>query len=207
LLIKENYRATFAQFVPQGAVDYCLDLWWNHKFEFKITKERQTKLGDFRFHTQRNTPIITVNNNLNKYNFLITYIHEVAHYVVYQKHKHKVQAHGLEWKSKFRDLLLPLISTSIFPDDVLRPLARYIKNPKASSYSDPKLMLALQRYDTNQAEGHVLQSLKPTEKFIFNSREFELIEMRRTRVLCMETKTGKRYLISGIARVQKLDSA
>lgn len=200
-MIKENYRKVFEKFVPEASVDYCLDLWWHYKFEFKITKGRQTKLGDYRFHSQRKIHIISVNNDLNKYNFLITYIHEVAHLLVYEQHKHSVDPHGKEWKMQFKKLMLPILTSDVFPSDVLRPLALYLKNPKASSCSDQALMIALHKYEAKAEDVLLLSSLNEGDIFQFQNRKFEKVETRRTRILCKEVMTGKRYLISGIAKV------
>lgn len=198
---KENYRQVFERFVPTKAVDYCLDLWWDYRFEFKITKGRQTKLGDYRFHPVKKTHVVSVNNNLNPFAFLITYIHEVAHLVVFNDHKNRVSPHGGEWKSAFKQLMLPMLRSDVFPDDILRVLARHMKNPKASSYSDPKLISALSSYDKDQ-NGILLSQVKTNEQFMFNKRQFTKLELRRTRVVCKEEKTGRKYLISQTAKVE-----
>ena len=39
-----------------------------------------------------------MNNNLNKYSFLITITHEIAHMMIWEKHQNKVDPHGEEWK-------------------------------------------------------------------------------------------------------------
>lgn len=198
---KEDYRKVFERFVPTAAVSYCLDLWWDYRFEFKITKGRQTKLGDYRFHPVKKAHVVSVNNNLNPFAFLITYIHEVAHLVVYNEHKNRVSPHGGEWKSAFQQLMLPMLRDDVFPDDILRVLARHMKNPKASSYSDPRLIAVLSLYDKDQ-KGILLSEVKTNEQFIFNKRHFTKLELRRTRVVCKEEKTGKRYLISQTAKVR-----
>ena len=187
--------------MPTHAVGYCLDLWWHYKFEFKITKGRQTKLGDYRFHPTKKVHVVSVNNDLNPFAFLITYIHEVAHLVVYDQHKNGVAPHGQEWKNAFKQLMLPMLRNEVFPDDLLKVLARHMKHPKASSYSDPKLIAALGQYDKDQSSVH-LSELNVNDQFIFNKRLFNKIELRRTRVVCEEVKTGKKYLISQMAKVK-----
>lgn len=203
-LTKDKYRAVFEQFVPIPAVDYCLDLWWDKKFEFKITKGRQSKLGDYRYHPERKTHIISVNNNLNQYSFLITYLHEVAHLDVYNQYKNKVDPHGTEWRQAFIILMKPMLSSTVFPASVLMPLRKYMISPKASSYSDPHLIRALDEFDHQSQDETLLQNLKPGEQFDLNRRVFEKIEKRRTRVLCKEIGSGKRYLISVSAKVKRI---
>ena len=65
--------------VPATALAYCIDLWKASPFELKVTRARQTKVGDFTSRNTRANPRITLNNDLNPYLFLMTYVHEVAH--------------------------------------------------------------------------------------------------------------------------------
>ena len=90
------------KYIPEEAIPLVEYLIIEHKINLKIVSERQTKHGDFRRlpngHMQ-----ITVNNNLNPYQFLLTLIHEIAHHVTYQKFG-RVQPHGKEWKTVFQHL-------------------------------------------------------------------------------------------------------
>ena len=78
----------------------------------KITKKRKTKHGDFRRYTN-GTSLITVNNTSNPYRFLITLLHELAHFKVLQLYPYKVKPHGLEWKSIYREILIPFLNPDI----------------------------------------------------------------------------------------------
>ena len=69
--------------VPAAAVEYCFQLWKESPFELKITRSRNTKVGDFTSKGSRSHPRITLNNDLNAFLFLQTYVHEVAHLRVY----------------------------------------------------------------------------------------------------------------------------
>jgi SprT protein len=57
--------------VPPEAVAYCLQLWEESPFELKLTKTRQTKVGDFTSKRSRLHPRITLNHDLNPYLFLM----------------------------------------------------------------------------------------------------------------------------------------
>ena len=65
--------------VPASATEYCFNLWKASPFELKLSKSRQTKVGDFTSRRSKAHPRITLNNDLNPYLFLTTYVHEVAH--------------------------------------------------------------------------------------------------------------------------------
>ncbi|WKN33903.1 SprT-like domain-containing protein [Porifericola rhodea] len=189
--------------VPNAAQPYCLELWLKYPFSLQITPKRLSKLGDYRYHKGKGTHIITLNATLNRYAFLITYIHEIAHLLAFQQHGFKIAPHGKEWKASFRQLMQPLLTNDVFPEDVLPPLQNYMRNPKAASGSDQKLSLALQQYD--QQDGSVPLSLvQPEQKFQFREMTFVKESVRRTRALCRDVKSGKRYLVSEIARVRLL---
>jgi len=87
--LKDQYFEIFERFLPPGSANYCHDLWRKHGFEFKIKKGRKTKLGDYRYDPRQKKHTITINNDLNSYSFLITYLHEVAHLITLEKKSQK----------------------------------------------------------------------------------------------------------------------
>jgi SprT protein len=192
-------------YVPASALAYCTQLWEQHQFDLRIVRPRRTRLGDFT-KKPHECPRITVNANLNPYSFLITYLHEVAHHVVYSvRYKKKVAPHGAEWKQAFRALLLPVLSEECFPQDVLVPLKRYSQNPKASTGSDAALVQALAKYNVAEAEPNkkTLMHLSEGVNFVFQKREFTRGPLRRTRVLCFEKNSCRRYTIPAHAQVEE----
>ncbi len=194
-----------ASFVPATAADYCVTLWEQYQFELRIVRPRRTRLGDFT-QKPRQRPRITVNANLNPYSFLITYLHEIAHHVVYTTPtRKKLAPHGPEWKSAFRELLRPVLNEDVFPADILLPLCRYAANPKASTGSDAYLVEALARYNEPDADVNKKSLLHLNEgvNFVFQKREFIRGPLRRTRVLCIEKSSNRRYTIPAHALVEE----
>ena len=190
------------RFVPEAAVMKAFLIWQEAPFRFVISKARNTKLGDFRKKPSEDLAVITVNENLNTYAFLVTYVHEVAHHRVYLQYKSKVLPHGVEWKLAFKELMLPFQSSDIFPSNVLSALTKYMRNPKASSLSDINLAAALKVHDldTNPSEVALMQ-LAAGVKFSLENKVFKKLEPRRTRIKCEEVKTGKKYLVHKMAMV------
>ncbi|TDA81831.1 sprT domain-containing protein, partial [Halomonas marinisediminis] len=82
---------------------------------------------------------ITINANLNSYRFLITLIHEIAHFEAFEKYGRFIKPHGKEWKYTFQRLMLPLINPKVFPEQLLPLIANHFRNPKASSDTDVNL--------------------------------------------------------------------
>jgi len=89
--------------------------------------------------------------------------------------------HGKEWKRIFRELMLPLLNPDIFPDEILRALAKHMRNPKASSQSDSNLVKIMRGYDVKQFIGSYLEDVVEGEQFLFNKRQFKKLQKKRTR--------------------------
>jgi len=190
----------FIRYVPEKSIK-ILKSWINElEVNIKITNARKTKLGDFRF--SNGSSMITINNNLNKYSFLITLTHELAHAFIFREFKNNVQPHGDKWKHKFRSMLLCFLSTDYFPEDILKELSRYIISPRASTYSDYKLTVALKKYDKSCSK--YILDVKEGDTFqLFNGRLFVKGKLQIKRFKCIELKTNKIYLFHPYAEVQK----
>ena len=96
-----------------------------------------------------------------------------------------------------------MLHEAVFPPDVLAALTNYLKNPKASSCSDIDLIKCLSLYDANN-KFQFLSDVKTAETFRFNNRVFIKEKVNRTRALCKEIRTNKRYYISQAALVERL---
>lgn len=188
--------------IPSESLEYCVALWNETPFRFRLAKSRSSKLGDYRFHPKSGTHTVTVNADLNPYQFLITYIHEVAHRRVHNHHSRQ-KPHGVEWKRMFRQLMLPVLHPEVFPEDVLRALARHMKNPKASTSADPLLLNVLSKHDSDQGARLTLRDIGLEETFVFRKRSFQKLQEKRTRALCLDLSNRKRYLIPMVAEVLK----
>jgi len=200
----QSQFAAFEKYLPAGAAQYCFDLWVRHGFSFKIVRGRSSKLGDFRYRKGERV-VITVNQDLNPYAFAVTYLHEVAHLQTFEKYGHRVSPHGSEWKNTFKQLLQPMVEAGAFPDELALKLRRHLANPKAASCSDPALMIALSKYDV-VSRGVLLAELRIGDEFLLEKRHFRKEGRKRTRSVCMEMKTGRKYLISEVARVEKVEN-
>tara|TARA_B110000263_G_scaffold92112_1_gene80517 strand:+ start:461 stop:1057 length:597 start_codon:yes stop_codon:yes gene_type:complete len=170
----------------------------------KIKKSRNTKLGDFTVN-KKEEYLISINKDLNKYAFLITLTHEIAHAFVWEKHKRKVAPHGIEWKITFKEMMLNFLNADIFPDDLLRPLSKHIKNPKASTVNDYNLSDMLRKYDNNKQL--ILSEIPDGSVFsTISGRQFVKLNKLRKRYKCKATDSNKIYLFNPLAAVALLDN-
>lgn len=200
-----DIRQIFARFVPPASVAYCAKLLEYFGFEFKIKKGRQTKFGDYRFQPDIKKHTITINNDLNPYAFLVTYLHEVAHLVTYKEHGRNASPHGTEWKVNFKKVATPVLKEDVFPPGVLLALQNYFKDPKASSCSDPILYNVLRKYD--EPTGLIPLSKVPVgEQFVFNETTYKKLEKKRTRCICLAVHSNRKFLIAEIAQVKLVET-
>lgn len=190
--------------VPEKAIDYCFSLWKEQPFHLKITRSRQTKIGDFTSRKDAGHPRITLNKDLNPYTFLITYIHEVTHLHVFLKHGNRVAPHGEHWKSEFIHLMKPLLTNEIFPGELFSILSTHMMNPKASSFADTKLTKLLRSFDEGASTSIVLSDLPEGSTFHLHGRYFSRGKLKRTRILCKEIKSKRHYLVPADALVNNV---
>lgn len=194
------FRTIIARYVPEAAVEGCLQLIKQYKVHLKIVNERQTRHGDYR-RQPGGQHLITVNAGTNKYRFLMTLIHEIAHLVAFEKFGQHIKPHGVEWKYTFQQLMLPYVHPDVFPKELVPLLARHFKNPKASSDADATLALAMKQYDPPN-DFHFVFELPFGALFQFqNGRIFKKMAQRQKRFECIELSSQKTYLFQPNAEV------
>ena len=188
----------FHKYIPENAINLVQSLIEYHSINLKIVNQRQTKHGDFR-QLANGKFQITINNNLNPFQFLLTLIHEIAHHTTFEKYG-RIRPHGKEWKQQFQYLMLPFLNPTIFPDHMLTPLAHYLKNPKASTDSDVKLSLALKENTAENGKNFVFE-LPTNCTFIFKNKMYRKGKKRKTRIECIQLTTNRLYLFNQNAEV------
>jgi len=191
------------KYIPESSAQRVLDYLNQHKVHLTITRERKSVLGDYRHATSYNAHRISVNGNLNKYSFLITLIHELAHLITFTQYKNRVDPHGNEWKRIYGHMLKDFLKPDIFPPEILYMLKESLHNLPASSCSDEKLMRILRKYDLS-GNGLVLVE-QIGEGRLFDAgkgKMFRKGKKLRKRYQCVEVATGKLYLFSAIYEVK-----
>ena len=188
-----------SKYIPENSVDLVEEILTNHPIHIKIVNNRATKHGDFKRKINGDFQI-TLNNTLNKYQFLFTLIHELAHFITLKKHK-RVKPHGKEWKQNFQHLMLPFLQPTIYPSHLLPYLANYLKNPRASTGADVNLTRALNMYNEKSGKSFIFE-LENGSIFSFNNKSFKKGAQRRTRFECIEMASKKVYLFNPNAEVE-----
>ena len=194
------------KYIPHHSVAPVFKLIEAHSIHLKIVNERKTRHGDYR-RMPNGIHTITVNASLNKYRFLMTLIHEIAHLLAFEKYGRGIKPHGEEWKLTFQRLMLPFINPEIFPAEVLPYIAQHFKNPKASSDTDAQLSVVLKRYDAPNDKNYIFEVPQGSIFRIYNGKVFKKGPRRIKRYECMEMSSGKVYLFQPNAEVELLKTA
>lgn len=202
---KESPLTALHSFLPEGSFEGVAHYLHHYKVHLTITRERQTILGNYRNKIFDKAHRISVNGNLNKYTFLITLLHELAHLLAHEKYGNRILAHGKQWKEEYGKILSEFIPKKIFPAEIEKLLLQSLKNPAATTCAEPHLTRALKKYDAKK-EGHFLVEELPAESLfkVKSGAVFKKGERIRKRFKCIEVATKKVYLFSPVYEVQKV---
>ena len=202
----DRNQSILHKYIPEKAVPAISE--WIYQFDFKlrIKKSRSSKYGDYRPPIKGENHLITINYDMNKYAFLITLVHEIAHLSNFNKNKNTVKPHGEEWKFHYKMLMQQFLIPDIFPSDVITALRKYMNNPAASSCSDTNLLRVLKNYDVRE-NTVFLEDVPKGSTFSYNdNRYFIKGEQARKRFKCKEVNTSTTYLFNPLTEVLIINS-
>ena len=201
-MVEQKHKEILAKHLPENALDLFINYITEHPINLKITNARSTKLGDFKAPFRGQPARMSINGDLNPYSFLITLIHEIAHWVIWEKHKSfkSIKPHGKEWKAAYKTLIEPYLNNTVFPEPLLSVYKKHMLNPKASSSSDIHLMKELKKFDIS-ANHPILADLELGSEFQFRGAYFQIIKKNRSRFLCQEKNSKRNFLIHAMAEV------
>ena len=198
-----DLRTNLMPFIPEKSLDEVVVLLQKYPIHLGLMAPRSRVFGDYRAPQKRGEfHKITVNGDLNKYAFLITFLHEYAHLQTFANYGH-VQSHGNEWKSAFRQLLQQFIQLDIFPEDIRLALQNYMIKVPASTATDPRLMRVLERYNTRKRSENemTVEQLPNKARFKYNGEFFEKGERLRKNYTCIRLSDGAKFRFSPVANV------
>ncbi|NVN95150.1 MAG: SprT-like domain-containing protein [Bacteroidetes bacterium] len=193
-------KEILAKYIPENALNQIVNLIATNNVQLNITRNRRTKLGDYRppqngylFHR------ISVNYNLNEYEFLITLIHEFAHLFVWNKHKNKVEPHGKEFKTTYYSLLHQFVEMNIFPEDVKAAIQKIEASPENAKL---EMGRALQKYSQSNQNMLLVEEVPLNANFKTpDGRTFQKLEKLRKRYKCLCLNDKRKYLFHPLAKV------
>ena len=199
--MKKDFQEGLRPYLPDHGLEPVMDWINGHRVFMKIAKGRKTKLGDYRPPQKDNVHRISVNGDLNPYEFMITLTHEIAHLAVWQRYGKRAKPHGNAWKAQYSAMLCTLIEKKIFPGEIESIIRKQVTNPKANSKSNTELVRALHSHNPEQA-GVFLEDLATGALFsLEDGRKFIKHEKLRKWYRCTSQANHKTYRISPVTRV------
>jgi len=186
---------------PEPARDEIMSLFGQHQFLFRITSPRQTRLGSFRAAHNGGRPAISVNIDLGEYMFLLVFLHELSHLIVWKQYRRSVSPHGNEWKTTYRNLATRFLAQNVFPPELALELGRYFVKTPATFHHNIRLVNILASLE-GRSNIVTVNDVPLNGTFtLINGRQFVKIERLRTRFKCYCPADRKYYLVSKSAEI------
>lgn len=190
------FRKRLIPYVGEEAAVFIDNQTKGLRFHLKVTKARATKFGDYCPPRNNRKQRITINGNLDKYSFFITFLHELAHLQVQENYSPTVKPHGKEWKNAFTQLLSSSVSQSLFPVEIAKTINKYYISKQSFTHSsririlntiykilDKNIPLRLEAIPVN------------TSVLLENGMTITKVEQKRTRCICKDHVSKKLYSI------------
>lgn len=188
---------TLNPFLPEGALPFLKYWFGGHCIHIKITKNRNSKLGDYR-KMPDGSHLITINGTLQPPLFFFVLTHELAHLIVREEYGDFVLPHGREWKATYRNMLIE--SLSVYDDDLKPIIIKYAKSPKANFMASPDLVRYFNADILSESECF-LENLNFGDEFIFNKKRYIVLEKGKNSSKCRQLGNGKIYIVKNLAKV------
>jgi SprT protein len=196
-----------ARYFPEETIDQVYSLLIKNAIQLKFTRERRSKLGDFRMRTTGSRPVITLNGNLEKYFAYLVFLHEIAHFYVRNKYGRSASPHGKQWKEEFGSLLRQALFLGMIPEVLKAPLYNFSLHVKATFNSDAALYNALKSMNSKHVDEITVEDIPANTVFVAaNGRLFRKEEKLRKRIRCYCFDNKRRYLFHPAAVIKPVDN-
>lgn len=206
----KTYTVFLTPYVPQAALPMVVPELVKHKVRLVVSQARKSKYGDYRTNHRGHKHQISVNGNLNKYAFLETLLHELAHLLVAEQYGRTVQAHGTEWQNSYRAVLMPFLDAHVFPSDIETVIRHHTQKITIGACDSPEMTKVFRQYDPLKTGKAAL--LVAIETLAYHScfankdnKVFVKCELLRKKYKCIEVATGNVWLFGGVVEVTPID--
>ena len=201
-MTKQSGTSFFLEQLPAGS-GRLVSTWLNEQqVDVRLSKPRQTKLGDFRPPYKKLPGRISVNSNLHPVEFLLTLAHELAHAENWQQNGRRAKPHGREWKAAFRNKLAQIIDAGILDEKFERAIENcFFRSEKMATSSCSELRLL---YDMEKEGPGIVRLVDIPEGSRFkttNGKIFIKGKKMRTRYRCREARTMRIYTVHPMTEI------
>ena len=188
------------KYLPENTLPFLKNWFGDFYIHIKITKGRNSKLGDYRKMPDKSHQI-TVNSTLQPQLFFFVLTHELAHLIAFERYGYRISPHGAEWKNTFRMMLLE--SLSVYEDDLKPIIFKFSKSPKANFMASPDLVRFF-HISNSEDETDFLENFIIGENFKYKNQAYLINEKSKKNYICTNLNTGKKYIFKPLSRFEKL---
>lgn len=198
-------------YLPAGTAQSVLEKLRAGGIQLHIKPKRNTKLGDFRPATRTKPARISINHDLNPYEFLFTLLHELAHHEAFVRYGRRHKPHGPEWKGIFAQLVKPYLNQKVFPPELEQGIIRHFARNGKTDNSDPDLRALFKKFDPPREHDDgpklpTVDMLPLNSRFaIPDGRIFIKLGLRRKRFSCYCYTDKRMYVFGPKVQVIPLD--
>ncbi|MDR1792857.1 MAG: SprT-like domain-containing protein [Bacteroidales bacterium] len=200
----KDSKQVLIPFVPDGMADVFVQLLQPYPVKVKIVRPRKSASGSYR-KTPNGQHLITLNCDLNKYAFALTFLHEIAHLQTANT-TNKRLGHGKLWKKNYAQLIEKyILHNPAFPADILSALQSHVQNITSTDAIDIHLTRTLQKYDSPKPQATLLPTLEEipyATVFVHDKKLMRKEKLLRKYYLCKELSTNKLYRCHPLMRVE-----
>ena len=189
------------KYLPNYCLPYLKEWFADYAIHIKITRGRNSKLGDYRKMPDQSHQI-TLNSTLQPQLFFFVLTHELAHLLAFDNFGNRISPHGAEWKSTFSKMLSE--SISVYDEDLKPIILKFLKSPKANFMASPDLVRYFHIEDYED-ESSYIEDLEIKDQFTYRKQIYIIEEKRKKNYLCTQLKTDKKYIFKPLARVEKIN--
>jgi SprT protein len=96
---KDKLVIALSAYLPPEALSLCAELIMYYKLHLHIEVERKGRYGDYTPHSGKGSRI-SINHNLSPFEFLITFVHELAHHTAFLKDGSRHEPHAAVFRTR-----------------------------------------------------------------------------------------------------------
>ena len=170
------------KYLPNHCLPYLKEWFGDYAIHIKITRGRNSKLGDYRKMPDQSHQI-TLNSTLQPQLFFFVLTHELAHLLAFDNFGNRISPHGVEWKSTFSKMLSE--SISVYDEDLKPIILKFLKSPKANFMASPDLVRYFHIEDYED-ESSYIEDLEIKDQFTYRKQIYIIEEKRKKNYLCTQ---------------------
>ncbi|HAQ64986.1 MAG TPA: hypothetical protein DCR43_03900 [Bacteroidales bacterium] len=204
----DQLEKSLLPFMPEGTAGlYCSQIAGIKSINFKLTRERTSKHGDYRSHVNRWRHQISINSTLPPHHFLVTLLHETAHLLVHERYRNHGDPHGPHWKAAFAEIILPWVVPGVLPPKLAMALKNHIEKGYATTTGDAGLLSVFRELEGIAQSIITLETLPPGAVFAIQGQLFRKGEKMRTFYRCVSLTNNREYRVRITAEVMPIDES